>query len=142
MASDRSLIGDGPYPLNGPVAILVRLGFLISICGVAVGELLPGWMVPDFVRSRYLQHFAAFYVATLFGLAAAPRSRLRTIGVGMILFASGLELVNVAAHAQLRQLNDNWIANVGGVLAALAPALAERFRARIRLATTPPSANE
>ena len=137
MAIDTRLFGDGPYPLRGPWAILARVAFLGAIGAILVAVFLPEEMVPNFVRSHYLQHFAAFYVATLFGLAAAPRSRIRVVGLGMFLFVTALELAHFAGGAALKPLIDNWVADVGGVIAALAPALAERFRARFRL---PPAA--
>ncbi len=139
MEIDQRLIGDGPYPLNGVWAVLARMAFLGAICAILIAVFLPGNMVPHFVRSHYLQHFAAFYVATLFGLAAAPHSRLRSVTLGMLIFVTGLELSHLVAGAHLRPLVNNWVADVGGIVTAVAPALAERFRARLR-SPTPASA--
>ena len=139
MDLDRRLLGEGPYPLTGPWAILARLAFLAALSAILIAVFLPEEMVPDFVRSHYLQHFAAFYVATIFGLAAAPLAPHRAIGIGMYAFATVLELAHFLTGAPLKPLIDNWVADLGGIAAALAPAVAERFRARFQNVSPPPS---
>ncbi|MGA0607058.1 hypothetical protein ACO2Q0_13775 [Phenylobacterium sp. VNQ135] len=135
MDQDPTLFGDGRYPDAGPLAILARLAFLAAILAIVVAVFLPPWMVPDFVRSHYLQHFAAFYVAALAGLAAMPRARLRHIALGYFLFATALEASHLPAGAPLGPLVDNWVADLGGLAAAYAPVVVERFRRRFRRPT-------
>lgn len=130
MTEDRSLFGDGRYPDGGVLAILARLGFLGAAAAIVVAVFLPAEMVPDFVRSPYLQHFAAFYVAILFGMAALPRTRLRSIVIGYVVFATVLEASHLPAGADLRRLIDNWVADLGGLVAAVAPVVVARFRRR------------
>jgi hypothetical protein len=130
MIEDRSLFGDGPYPATGLLAVLARLAFVVAITAIVVAVFLPERLVPDFVYSHYLQHFAAFYVAALFGLAATPRSRLRTVAAGFVAFATVLEASHLFAGALLRPLIDNWVADLGGLAAAFAPVVVERFRRR------------
>jgi hypothetical protein len=130
MTEDRTLFGEGRYPDAGPLAVMARLTFLGAILAIVIAVFLPPWMVPDFVKSHYLQHFAAFYVATLCGVAAMPRTRLRNIAVGYFLFATLLEASHLPAGAPLGPLIDNWVANLGGLAAALAPIVVERFRRR------------
>jgi hypothetical protein len=84
------------------------------------------------VYSHYLQHFAAFYVAGLFGLAAMPRRRLRTVASWFFVFATLLEISHLFAGAELRPLIDNWVADLGGLAAAFAPVVVERFRQRFK----------
>lgn len=127
---DRSLFGEGRYPDTGPLAVLARLAFLAAVMAVVVAVFLPRWMVPQFVRSHYLEHFAAFYVAALFGLAAMPRTQLRRIGAGYVIFAVILEGTHLVSHAPLWPLVDNWVADMGGLSAALAPVVVDRFRRR------------
>ena len=86
MNPDRSLLGEGPYPITGPLAVLARVAFLGALAAIAVAVFLPAQMVPDFVRSHYLQHFAAYYVAGLLGLAASPRTRIRTVALRIFAF--------------------------------------------------------
>ncbi|MFC3069937.1 hypothetical protein [Phenylobacterium soli] len=127
---DRTLFGEGRYPDTGPLAVLARLAFLGAIVAIVVAVFLPRWMVPQFVRSHYLEHFAAFYVAALFGLAAMPRTQLRRIGTGYVLFAVLLESTHLFARAPLGPLVDNWVADMGGLAAAFAPVVVDRFRRR------------
>lgn len=91
MQEDRSLFGPGRYPDTGVLAVLARLGFLGAIVAIIVAVFLPPSMVPKFLQSHYLEHFAAFYVALLAALAAMPRSRLRRVATGFVIFATGLE---------------------------------------------------
>jgi hypothetical protein len=135
---DRSLFGEGRYPDTGPLAVLARLGFLLAILAIVVAVFLPPQLVPQFARSHYLEHFAAFYVAALFAAAALPRTRLRRIGLGFVLFAIALESSHLLAGAQLGPLIDNWVADMGGLAAAVAPMVVERFRQRFpRRRSTP-----
>lgn len=129
-AEDRSLFGEGRYPDTGPLAVLARLAFLAAILGVVVAVFLPRWMVPQFARSHYLEHFAAFYVAALFALAAMPRTQIRRIGTGFIIFGVLLESTHLLARAPMWPLVDNWVADMGGLAAAVAPVVVERFRRR------------
>ena len=129
-AEDRTLFGEGRYPDTGPLAVLARLAFLASILAIGVAAFLPQRVVPQFVRSHYLEHFAAFYVAALFGLAAMPRTQLGRIGGGYMVFASILEAMHLMSGAPPRPLLENWVADMGGVAAAFAPVLAVGFRRR------------
>jgi hypothetical protein len=135
---DRTLFGEGRYPDAGPLAVLARLAFLGAVLSIVVAVFLPRSMVPQFARSHYLEHFAAFYVAALFGLAAMPRSPLHRVAVGFVLFAAILESTHYIAGAPLGPLIDNWVADVGGMAAALVPVLAERFRRRFPKRLAPP----
>jgi hypothetical protein len=127
---DRTLFGEGRYPDTGPLAVLARLGFLGSILAVVVAVFLPPQLVPKFARSHYLEHFAAFYVAALFAFAAMPRTQLRRIASGFVIFGVGLEGTHLFAGAALSPLIDNWVADMGGLAAAVAPVVVERFRRR------------
>jgi hypothetical protein len=138
MNTDRSLLGQGPYPVTGPLAVLARVAFLGSLLAIVIAVFLPSHLVPHFVRSHYLQHFAAYYVATLFGLAASPRTRIRTIVIRIFLFLSVLEASHLFSGADWRPLLDNWVADLGGLLAALAPVGVSRFRRRFE----PPAPSE
>jgi hypothetical protein len=129
-AEDRTLFGDGRYPDTGLYAILARLGFLGALVAIVVAVFLPRSMVPQLLNSHYLEHFAAFYVAFLLGLAAMPRTRLRRIGLAYALFAAGLEATHMLAGAPFRGLVDKWVADMGGLAAAAAPVVVERFRRR------------
>jgi hypothetical protein len=130
MDMDRSLLGEGPYPITGPLAVLARVGFFVALVAIVVAVFLPREMIPQFVRSLYLQHFAAFYVVGLFGLAASPRTSLWMVGLRVAVFATVLEATHLLSGARLAPLLDNWVADLGGLAAAFAPILVSRFRRR------------
>jgi hypothetical protein len=130
MNEDRTLLGQGRYPDTGPLAVLARIGFLVAVVAIAIAVYLPRRMVPQFLRSHYLEHFAAFYVAMVMALAAMPRVRLRRLASGFIIFATVLEATHLAAGAPFKPLLDNWVADVGGLAAASVPVVVERFRRR------------
>lgn len=130
MTEDRTLFGKGRYPDDGPLAVLARLSFLVALVAIVVAVFLPRAMVPQFVRSHYLQHFAAFYVLLLCALAAMPRARLRRVALGLVLFASALEATHLFAGAPFRPLMRNWVADLGGISAAVVPIVVARYRRR------------
>lgn len=127
---DRTLFGQGRYPDTGLLAVLARVAFLVAVLAIVVGVFLPRSIVPQVFRSHYLEHFAAFYVAMLATLAAMPRTRLRGLATGLVLFATALEATHLFAGASFRPLVDNWVADLGGLSAAAAPVVVERFRRR------------
>jgi hypothetical protein len=130
MNEDRTLFGQGFYPDTGPLAVLARLAFLGAVLGIVLAVFLPGSITPQVFRSHYLEHFAAFYLALLAALAAMPRARLRRVATGFVLFATALESTHLLAGAAIAPLVNNWVADVGGLCAASAPVVIERFRRR------------
>jgi hypothetical protein len=140
MDMDRSLFGEGPYPATGPLAVLARAAFLAALLAIVTAVFLPSTMVPQFVRSHYLQHFAAYYVAGLLGLAASPRTKVRAVASGLFLFASVLEASHLLGGARWEPLLDNWVADLGGLAAAVAPMWVARFRRRFEPPSGPPRA--
>jgi hypothetical protein len=130
MDEDRTLFGQGRYPDTGPLAVLARLSFLVAVVAIPVAVFMPREMLPQVFRSYYLEHFAAYYVALLTALAAMPRARLRRVATGFVLYATVLEATHLLAGAAWRPLLDNWVADIGGLSAAAAPVVVERFRRR------------
>jgi hypothetical protein len=130
MDEDTTLFGAGRYPDAGPLAILARLSFMGAMAAIVIAVFLPREMVPQFVRSPYLEHFAAFYVALLTALAAMQRARLRHVATGLVIFATLLETTHLLSGARFHPLVRNWVADLGGLSAAAAPVVVERFRRR------------
>ena len=130
MHEDRTLFGDGRYPDSGPLGVLARLTFLAALLAIVIAVFLPPSMVPRFVRSNYLEHFAAFYVLMLITMAAMPRARLRNLATGVGVFATVLEATHLLSGASLTPLIDNWVSDLGGLAAAAVPVVVERFRRR------------
>lgn len=121
---------ETPYPDTGLLAVLARLAFGLTALAIVVAVIAPGWLVPKMLRSHYLEHFAAFYVSALAGAAAMPRTQVRRLGTGYLLFALALAGLQLAHGAPFDIALNNWVADVGGVTAALAPVVVQRFRAR------------
>jgi hypothetical protein len=130
MDEDPTLFGAGRYPDAGLLAVLARLSFMGAMAAIVVAVFLPRAMVPQFVRSPYLEHFAAFYVAMLTALAAMQRARLRHVAMGLVVFATLLEATHLLSGARFPPLVRNWVADLGGLSAAAAPVIIERFRQR------------
>lgn len=130
MHEDHTLFGQGRYPDTGVLAVIARLAFLGAVVAIVVAVFLPRTLVPQLLRSHYLEHFAAFYVALLAALAAMPRGKLRRVATGFVLFATALESSHLLAGASFGPLVENWVADLGGLSAAAAPMLVERFRRR------------
>lgn len=119
-----------PYPDTGLLAVGARLAFGMTALAIFIAIIAPGWLLPKVLHSHYLEHFAAFYVAAVAGAAAMPRIQIRRIGVGYVVFAAALELLQVLRGLPQDRAWNNGIADTGGIAAALAPVVVERFRAR------------
>lgn len=118
------------YPDTGLLAVGARLAFGLTALAIFLAIIAPGWLLPKVLHSHYLEHFAAFYVAAVAGAAAMPRTRVRRIALGYMLFALALELLQLVRGLPFPRATDNWVADTGGVAAALCPVVVERFRAR------------
>lgn len=116
------------YPDTGPLAVLARLGFGLTLLAIFLASIAPGWLTPKLLHSHHLEHFAAFYVAACAGLAAMPRTPIRRIAMGYLVFAMILALIQYARGMPSEVALRNWVADAGGVLAALSPVVVERFR--------------
>lgn len=123
---------SSPYSDTGPLAVLARLSFLVVLTAIVVATLAPGWLVPQLLHSHNLEHFAAFYVATVAALAALPGTPARRIGLAFVMFSLLLQGVQLFREATFQTAMENWVADTGGVLAAIAPVIVERFRQRLR----------
>jgi hypothetical protein len=133
-----ALRSTSAYSDTGPLAVLARLTFLVVITAIVVATLAPGWLVPQLLYSHNLEHFAAFYVATVAALAALPHAQVRRIAVAYMLFSLVLQFVQVFREATPQGALENWVADTGGIAAAVAPVVVERFRQAVARATRNP----
>jgi hypothetical protein len=132
------LVTPSPYSDTGALAVLARLGFLVVLTAIVIATLAPGWLVPQLLYSHNLEHFAAFYVATVAALAALPHAPVRRIAIAYMLFSFGLQVVQLFREATLQAAVENWVADTGGIAAALVPVVVERFRQRLGQARKSP----
>ena len=116
-----------PYPDTGPLAVLARVALILSAAALLYATAMPGSAVPKLFYSNNLEHFAAFYVGSLTAAAAFPRRKLRWLTLAFGLFAMALEGSRLMGGLNARVL-EMWCADFGGVIAAYAPMVIERFR--------------
>jgi ribose/xylose/arabinose/galactoside ABC-type transport system permease subunit len=116
------------YPDTGPLAVGARLAFALLILGIAGASLIPPGIVPRFLGSLHLEHFAAFYLLALATAAACPRTQLRKILVTLMGFAIVLELMRVFVGARPVSSMEDLFADIGGMWSALIPIVIGRFR--------------
>jgi len=118
------------YPDAGIWAVAARAAFLAALGMVMFASLAPVNLVPRFLASRHLEHFAAFYFTTLLAAAAMPRISLLRLGAALGLFAGLLELARMIPSQHRIWGALDWEADFGGILAAAAPMIVAQFRSR------------
>jgi hypothetical protein len=113
---------------NDPLAMAARATFLGVIALVSFASLAPAAWVPRLLYSYHLEHFAAFYLIAAAMAAARYRANLHRVLLDVVVLASVLE--GVRAFTPIHQLTsaENWVADLGGALAALSPILIGDFR--------------
>jgi|SRR5580698_5997526 hypothetical protein len=98
---------------------------LLVLVGASLG---PSQYVPRLLSSYHLEHFLAFYAIGLLAAAALPRLRLIYLGLALLGIAAALELVRTYIPPHQLAAAPDFVADVGGVFAALLPLLVGRFR--------------
>jgi hypothetical protein len=123
---------------NDLLAICARAGFLLLTASLCFASLAPAGWLPRLFYSYHLEHFAAFYLVTLAMIAARYRAKIRQLLGDVLVLASVLEGLRLFIPSHQFSVFEDWMADLGGVLAALAPVLAVDFRRSFR--SRPPSA--
>ncbi len=98
---------------------------LIALVVASVG---PVQYVPHIFFSYRLEHFLAFYAITILAAVGLPGTRLTFIGASMVVLAATLELIRTAIPPHQSSALRDYSADVGGVVAAVAPIIVGRFR--------------
>ncbi len=120
------------------LAVLARVILLTVIAAVGFASLAPiGW-TPHFLYSSHLQHFAAFYLLALAAAAARYRTGLYRVLLDVALMATVLEGVRLFNPSRQFYVAEDWIADLGGALAALAPIMIGDFRRSFARPPDPP----
>lgn len=113
---------------NDILAIVGRATFLVVIATICFASLAPaGWM-PRVLYSYHLEHFAAFYLVALSMAAARYRTSVHRLLLDVPALAAALEGVRLFIPSHQLYVAEDWIADVGGALAALTPILVGNFR--------------
>jgi hypothetical protein len=110
------------------LAIVARAAFLLMIVAICFASLAPaGWM-PRLLYSYHLEHFAAFYLVALAMAAARYRTGVYRVLLDVTVLATTLEAVRLFIPSHQLYVAEDWIADIGGALAALMPILIGNFR--------------
>ena len=110
------------------LAIVARASLLLMIAAICFASLAPaGWM-PRVLYSYHLEHFAAFYLVALAMAAARYRTSVYRVLLDVTVLATMLEAVRLFIPSHQLYVAEDWIADVGGALAALTPILIGNFR--------------
>jgi len=98
---------------------------LIAVVFASVG---PSQLVPRFFYSYHVEHCAAFYVLTILAVVGLPRVGLFHIGMSLIVMALVLASVRMVIPNHRLSDAEDLAADIVGVLGAMAPIVAGRFR--------------
>jgi hypothetical protein len=128
---------------NDPLATIARVAFLLVVAALCFASLAPsGWM-PRVLYSYHLEHFAAFYLVALSMAAARYRANVYRVMSDIAILATVLEGVRLFIPSHQLYVVEDWVADLGGALAALSPILIGDFRKSFRpdrASGQPPSA--
>ena len=113
---------------NDLLAICARAAFLLLTAALCFASLVPGGWLPRVLYSYHLEHFAAFYLVALAMIVARYRVKVRRVLVDIVVLASVLEGLRMFIPSHQLYVFEDWMADLGGVLAALAPVSAADFR--------------
>jgi hypothetical protein len=121
---------------NDPMAVLARTAFLLVVAAICFASLAPaGWM-PRVLYSYHLEHFAAFYLVALSMAAARYRANVYRVMADIAALATVLEGLRLFIPSHQLYVAEDWVADLGGGLAALSPIVIGDFRKSFR--TEPP----
>lgn len=113
---------------DDPMAKAARLAFVLLGGVICFASLAPaGWM-PRLLWSYHLEHFAAFYLVTLSMIAARYRVRVYRSLIDVAVLATVLEALRLFIPAHQLSVAEDWAADLGGTLAAVAPFVVADFR--------------
>ena len=123
---------------NSALAIGARAAFLMLIVVVCVASLAPVSWFPRVLDSHHLEHFAAFYLIALSMAAARYRTTINRVLMDGGILASVIAIVSIFIPAHSEAAWPNWIAEIGGILAALCPIMVAEFRDSFGHLSSPP----
>lgn len=124
---------------NHPLAIVARATFLVIIATICFASLAPAGWLPRVLYSYHLEHFAAFYLVALSMAAARYRANVYRVMTDIAILATVLEGLRLFIPSHQLYVAEDWVADLGGALAALSPIVIGDFRKSFR-PLRPPSA--
>jgi hypothetical protein len=121
---------------SSPLAILARVLMVVTVAAICLASLAPSQLIPRFLYSYHLEHFAAFYLVALSMAAARYRLSVPRVLLDVALLATVLEGARLFTPSRQLYVAEDWVADLGGAMAALSPVLIGDFR---RSFTRPPA---
>lgn len=115
----------GSYTETAWSAVAGRVAFAGALGAVVFAEFFHTRRV---FASTHVAHFAGFYLLAFASAAAAKRIPLLTLGCYIAAFAVLLELIRAAIWLPLTTGYLDWVGDMAGIIAALAPMLLEKIR--------------
>ena len=115
----------GSYTETAWSAVAGRVAFAGALGAVVFAEFFH---TRKLFASTHVAHFAGFYLLAFASAAAAKRIPLLTLGCFIAAFAVLLELVRTAIWLPLNTSYLDWIGDMAGIIAALAPMLLQKIR--------------
>ncbi len=113
-----------------PIAFSVLAAGLLAWAAVLIVIAAIGRerIVPRFFNEFRAEHFISFYVIGFLAAAALPTLRLRWLFVALLALATGTELARYGISRDFARVSVDWLCNVAGAAAALAPIFLCRLR--------------
>ena len=116
---------QGSYTETALSAVAGRLAFAGALCAVVYAEFFHTHRL---FASPHEAHFAGFYLLAFASAAAAKRVPLLTLGCFIAAFAVLMELIRAATWLPLSTGYLDWVGDMAGIVAALAPMLLQKIR--------------
>ena len=106
-----------------PVALSVLAAGLLAWAGVLIVIAVLGRdrIVPGFFNQFRAEHFISFYIIGFLAAAGLPALRLRWLFIGLVVLATAAELARYGISRDAFRASVDWLCNVAGSAAALAP---------------------
>ena len=123
---------------NDPLAMIARAAFLVIIAALCFASLAPAGWLPRVLYSYHLEHFAAFYLVALSMAAARYRANVYRVMTDIAILATVLEGLRLFIPSHQLYVAEDWVADLGGALAALSPIVIGDFRRSFRPEAPPP----
>ena len=108
--------------------MVARVAFLAVIAALCFASLAPAGWLPRVLYSYHLEHFAAFYLVALTMAAARYRANVYRIMADIAVLATVLEGLRLFIPSHQLYVAEDWVADLGGALAALSPMVIGDFR--------------
>jgi hypothetical protein len=127
--AQEKVIQSRAVRLNPAVFALFALAALSwAILGLIFAAVGPSALVPRIFYSYHVEHFLALYVIAFLGATAFPSLRLKWIWLGLFAMSLILAVVRLRLPHHRLASTEDFLCDLAGASAALAPIVLGRFR--------------